>query len=149
MPALGGDRFSSLRTFSLQLSFLFWRHTTLAVAAPSLIQSIKQSIMMSSHKLRREKLFKSSYGFEDTRCVFFSKFKLIKGNWFKYILGLEDKFNRNLKKIQNKLTDATYIYFFASGSTPDVSYGLTNIYEVGCPIKPISSAINTFNGKEP
>ncbi len=46
MPALGGDRFSSHRSFfSLRLSFLFRRHMTLAVAVPSLVQSISQSVL--------------------------------------------------------------------------------------------------------
>ncbi len=47
MPALGGDRFSSLSFFSLRLFFLFRRHMTLAVAAPSLVQSINQSTSFS------------------------------------------------------------------------------------------------------
>ncbi len=45
MPGLLGDRFSSLRSFSLRLSFLFRRHMTLAVAAPFLVQSVSQSVL--------------------------------------------------------------------------------------------------------
>ncbi len=41
MLALCGDRFSSLRSFSLRFSFLFRRHMTLGAAAPSHIQSNK------------------------------------------------------------------------------------------------------------
>ncbi len=40
-----------------------------------------------------------------------SKFKPINGDWFKLIISLEDKLNRNLRKIKNKLTDVTYIFF--------------------------------------
>ncbi len=74
-----------------------------------------------------------------------SKFKLINGDWFKYIISLEDKLNRNLRKIKNKLTDATYNFLFASGSTPGILYGLPKVHKDGCPIRPILSAINTFN----
>ncbi len=44
MRTLGGNRFSSLKYFFLRLSFLFRRHITLAVAAPSLVQSINPSL---------------------------------------------------------------------------------------------------------
>ncbi len=37
-----------------------------------------------------------------------SKFKLIKGDWLKYIISLEHKLNGNLRKIKNKLTKVTY-----------------------------------------
>ncbi len=33
-----------------------------------------------------------------------TKFNFIKGDWFKYIIALEDKLNRQLRKIKNKLT---------------------------------------------
>ncbi len=74
-----------------------------------------------------------------------SKFKLVNGDWFKYIISLEDKLNRNLRKIKNKLTDTTYNFLFASGSTPGILNGLPKVHKDGCPIRPILSAINTFN----
>jgi len=74
-----------------------------------------------------------------------TKFKPIKGDWFKYIISLEDKLNRNLRKIKNKLTDVTYNFLFASGSMPGRLYGLPKIHKLGCPIRPILSAIGTFN----
>ncbi len=76
-----------------------------------------------------------------------SKFQVIKGDWFKHIIALEDKLNRNLRKIKkkNKLSDATYNFLFAFGSTPGILYGSPKIHKPGCPIRPILSAINTFN----
>ncbi len=73
------------------------------------------------------------------------KFKLIKGDWFKYIISLEYKLNRNLRKFKNKLTYVTYNFLFASGSTPGILYGLPKVHKDSCPIRPILSAINTFN----
>ncbi len=32
-----------------------------------------------------------------------TKFKIIKGDWFKHIISLEDKLNRQLRKIKSKL----------------------------------------------
>ncbi len=43
-----------------------------------------------------------------------SKFQIIKGDCFKHVITLEDKLNRNLRKIKNKLSDATYNFLFAS-----------------------------------
>ncbi len=65
------------------------------------------------------------------------KFKLIKGNWLKYIISLEHKLDRTLRKIKNKLTEVTYNFLFASG----VLYGLPKVPKDGCPIRPILSAI--------
>ncbi len=74
-----------------------------------------------------------------------SKFQVIKGDWFKHIIALEDKLNRNLRKIKNKLSDTKYNFLFASGPTPGILYGSPKIPKLGCPIRPILSAINTFN----
>ncbi len=74
-----------------------------------------------------------------------SKFKEIKGDWFKYIISLEDKLNRNLRKIKDRLTEVTYNFLYASGSVPGILYGLPKLHKDGCPIRPILSAINTFN----
>ncbi len=71
--------------------------------------------------------------------------QIIKGDWLKHVIALEDKLNRNLRKIKNKLSDATYNFLFDSGSTPGVLYGSPKIHKAGCPIRPILSAINTFN----
>ena len=74
-----------------------------------------------------------------------TKFKLLKGDWFKHIITLEDKLNRLLRKIRSKLTDDVYNFLFASGSTPGILYGLPKVHKADCPIRPILSAINTFN----
>ncbi len=66
-----------------------------------------------------------------------SKFKLIKSDWFKYIISLEDKLNRNLRKNKNKLTDGTYNFLFASGSTPGILYGLPKVHKDACPTRSI------------
>ncbi len=47
-----------------------------------------------------------------------SKFKVISRDWFKYIITLEDKLNRILRKLKHKLDDRIYNFLFASGSTP-------------------------------
>ncbi len=36
-----------------------------------------------------------------------SKFQVIKGDWFKHIIALEDKLNRNLRKIKKKKASCT------------------------------------------
>ncbi len=74
-----------------------------------------------------------------------TRFKIIKGDWFEHMISLEDKLNRQLRKIKNKLTDVTYNFLFASGSTPGILYGLPNVHKEDCPIRPILSALNTFN----
>ena len=74
-----------------------------------------------------------------------TKFKKVNGDCFKIILKLEDKLNRLLRSIKNKLPDNIFDYLFASGSLPGVLYGLPKIHKVDCPIRPILSAIGTFN----
>ena len=74
-----------------------------------------------------------------------TKFKELQGNWFKIILKLEDKLNRLLRSIKNKLPENTFDYLFASGSLPGVLYGLPKIHKLGCPLRPILSALGTFN----
>ena len=74
-----------------------------------------------------------------------SKFKKINENWFKVILRQEDKLNRLLRSIKDKLPDTSFNFLFASGSLPGVLYGLPKIHKLNCPIRPILSAIGTFN----
>ena len=74
-----------------------------------------------------------------------SKFKKINDNWFKVILRLEDKLNRLLRSLKDKLPDTTFNFLSASGSLPGVLYGLPKIHKLNCPIRPILSAIGTFN----
>ncbi len=74
-----------------------------------------------------------------------SKFKVISGDWFKYIIALEDKLNRILRKLKRKLDDNVYNFLFASGSIPGILYGLPKVHKVNVPIRSVLSAINTFN----
>ncbi len=74
-----------------------------------------------------------------------TKFKLLNEDVFKCILRLEDKLNRFLRTVKNKLTEDVYNFLFASGSTPGILYGLPKVHKAGCPIRPILSAIGTFN----
>ncbi len=43
------------------------------------------------------------------------------------------------------MVDNVYNFLFASGSTPGILYGLPKVHKAGAPIRPILSAINTFN----
>ncbi len=70
---------------------------------------------------------------------------IIKGDWFEYIVALEDKLNRMLREIKTKLPENTYTTLFSSGSTPGILYGLPKTHKEGYPMRPILSAINTFN----
>ena len=74
-----------------------------------------------------------------------TKFKLLNGDCFKIILKLEDRLNRLLRAIKSKLPDGHFNFLFASGSLPGILYGLPKIHKEGCPIRPILSAIGTFN----
>ena len=74
-----------------------------------------------------------------------TKFKELNDDWFKCILRLEDKLNRFLRSIKTKLTDEMYGWLYASGCNPGCLYGLPKIHKIGCPIRPILSAIGTFN----
>ncbi len=60
-----------------------------------------------------------------------SIFKIIKGNWFKHIIAVEDNVHRNLREIKSKLADATYNFLFAYASTPGVLYGLPKLHKDG------------------
>lgn len=70
---------------------------------------------------------------------------MIKGDWFKCIIYLDDKLNRNLRTIKTKPTDNTCNCLFASRSSPGALYGLAKVRKDGCPIRPSLSAIKTFN----
>ncbi len=46
---------------------------------------------------------------------------------------------------KNKLPDDLYDWLFVSGIVPGTFNGLPKVHKPGCPIRPILSAINTFN----
>ena len=43
------------------------------------------------------------------------------------------------------MPDSCFDYLFASGSVPGILYGLPKVHKINCPIRPILSAIGTFN----
>ena len=74
-----------------------------------------------------------------------TKFKLITDDTYKTVLSLEEKLNRILRKIKDKLAVGVYDTIRATGSIPGTLYGLVKIHKSGYPIRPIISSINTFN----
>ena len=75
-----------------------------------------------------------------------SKFLKLDIDPFPYILKLEDKLNRLLRTLKDKvISPDTYSKLFASGSVPGILYGLPKVHKLSCPIRPILSAIGTFN----
>ena len=76
-----------------------------------------------------------------------AKFMKINEDWYGLILKLENKLNRFLRKIKDKLGNELYNHLFASGSSFGICYGLPKIHKLGNPMRPIISSINTFNYK--
>ena len=74
-----------------------------------------------------------------------SKFMKIKADIATHILKLEDKLNRVLRSLKQKIGDLTYNKLFASGSKPGYLYGLPKIHKADVPLRPIISSIGTFN----
>ena len=76
-----------------------------------------------------------------------TKFKVISDNIFTLILKSEDKLNRLLRKLKESCVIDNEIFsnLFASGSRPGVMYGLPKVHKGNCPLRPILSAIGTFN----
>ena len=64
---------------------------------------------------------------------------------FTCILKLEDKLNRLLRSLKDYISKDVYSLLFASGSVPGILYGLPKVHKQNCPIRPILSAIGTFN----
>ena len=75
-----------------------------------------------------------------------SKFLKLQVDPLPYIIKLEDKLNRLLRSLKDKvITTEVYNNLFASGSVPGILYGLPKIHKPSCPIRPILSAIGTVN----
>ena len=75
-----------------------------------------------------------------------TKFVKLNEDPFKVITRLEDKLNRFLRPLREKVISlGTYNFIFAKGSIPGVLYGLPKVHKEGCPIRPILSAIGSFN----
>ena len=79
----------------------------------------------------------------------FTKFERVQDDVLLTILNKEEKVNRYLRKLKAEgvIDDSTYSNLYASGSRPGILYGLPKVHKNGCPIRPITSAIGTFNYK--
>ena len=76
-----------------------------------------------------------------------SKFSQVTSDVFAFLLKMEDKVNRLLRKFRanNIISDSTFYNLYCSGSRPGVMYGLPKVHKEGCPIRPILAAIGTHN----
>nr|XP_027235498.1 uncharacterized protein LOC113826809 [Penaeus vannamei] len=78
-----------------------------------------------------------------------TKFKKLENEPFSKIIQLEDKLNRMLKCLKDSDTISSDTYnqlrTSGSGSLPGMLYGLSKIHELDVPIRPILSALKTFN----
>ena len=76
-----------------------------------------------------------------------SKFSRCDKDIFLSLLHNEDKLNRLLRALKSKgaINESTYYKLFSSGSRPGVLYGLPKVHKEGTPLRPILSAIGTFN----
>ena len=72
-----------------------------------------------------------------------TKFRKVAGDVFYNIIKLEDKPNRILRTIKEKIGLTNYNYLYASGTVPGVMYGLPKIHKQGRPLRPIVSSINS------
>ena len=72
-----------------------------------------------------------------------TKFRKIGGDIFYNVVRLEDKINRILRSIKDKIGSAVFSSLYASGTSPGVLYGLPKIHKQNNPLRPIISSINT------
>ena len=78
-----------------------------------------------------------------------SKFERIHDDALLTMLNKEEKINvflRNMKS-EGVISQELYSELFVSGSKPGILYGLPKVHKDGCPVRPILSAIGTFNYK--
>ena len=79
-----------------------------------------------------------------------SKFTLLSNqDTYQVVTRLEEKLVRTLKKLKanNSISDETYKSLCPSGSRPGIMYGLPKVHKANVPIRPIISAIGSFNHK--
>ncbi|XP_063585791.1 uncharacterized protein LOC134763164 [Penaeus indicus] len=76
-----------------------------------------------------------------------TKFRKLDTEPFTKIIQLEDKLNRMLKHLKDNDSISLDIYnqLRASGSLPGILYGLPKVHKPDIPVRPILSAIKTFN----
>ena len=77
------------------------------------------------------------------------KFERVHDDVLLTILNKEEKINRFLRRLKadGVLNDSVYKMLFASGSKPGILYGLPKVHKEDYPLRPIMSAIGTFNYK--
>ena len=76
-----------------------------------------------------------------------TKFETINDDLLIKILNKEEKINRFLRKLKAEgiINDLTYNNLFTCGSKPGILYGPLKVHKEGCPVRPVMSAIGTFN----
>ena len=74
-----------------------------------------------------------------------TKFKLLNVDIATHIVKLEDKLNRILRGIRERIGDLIYSDLYASGSKPGYMYGLPKVHKPGNPLQPIISSIGAFS----
>ena len=76
-----------------------------------------------------------------------SKFVTVKDDVLIKLLNTEDKINRFLRQLKkdNIINGQTYSKLYCSGSKPGIMYGLPKVHKDNCPLRPIMSALGTFN----
>lgn len=78
-----------------------------------------------------------------------TKFTRSNDNVFPLILKQEDKVNNYLRSLKTKgvIDSSIFNQLYVSGAQPGVMYGLPKVHKPGCPLRPILSALSTFNYK--
>ena len=74
-----------------------------------------------------------------------SKFRRINGDLPSTLLKHEDRLNRTLRPLKDRIGDDNYNFMHASGSKPGYLYGLPKVHKPNSPLRPIISATGTFN----
>lgn len=76
-----------------------------------------------------------------------NKFMPVTNDLFHELLKLEDKTHRLLRNLlkEDVINRDTYSRLRPNGSKPGIMYGLPKVHKDGCPLRPILSAIGTFN----
>ena len=76
-----------------------------------------------------------------------SKFEKLNADPAVVMRALEDKINRLLRTLKKEsvIDEATYKKVFSSGAQPGLLYGLAKVHKLNTPMRPILSAVGTFN----
>ena len=78
-----------------------------------------------------------------------TKFSRIHADPLRIMFQLRDKMNNYLETLRGKkkISSETYNHLYISSAKPGILYGLPKTHKTNIPIRPILSAINTFNYK--